>query len=183
MVHTRELTLSSGAKILIVDGLVSDERMAEIDAFCRRLAFHRIRYAYRDAPDASMQYGFQWVHLVTEDEAPQLPIQEIRSVIADRDLTPARAHLSCIQPGDTRFAHIDDATGKVLTAVYFCNRSWPRDWAGELVFFDSGEAAHSVSPLPGRVVFFDGTTVHRGGVPTNTAGDVRYALAHKFVAK
>lgn len=183
MIRTHELKMAGDEKVLIVDGLVSDERVASIDAFCRQLPFHRIRYAYRNAPDAPMQHGFQWVHLVTEEEAPSLPVQEIRSFLADRGLAPGRAHLSCIQPGDTRFAHIDDASGKVLTAVYFCNRSWERDWAGELVFFDAGEAAHAVSPLPGRVVFFSGNVVHRGGVPTHTAGDVRFALAHKFVAR
>ncbi|WP_224368787.1 2OG-Fe(II) oxygenase [Hyalangium versicolor] len=184
--QTRTLRLGD-KEILVVDGLVDEQRVGEIDSFCRQLAFQRIRYSYRDSAEAPMQYGHQWLHLVTQEETARLPIRELRAFVderfADRGLSPSRAHLSCIQPGDSRFAHIDDATGRVLTAVYFVNQTWARDWAGELVFFNGDEASLAVFPRPGRVVLFDGTTLHRGGVPSLSAGDVRFALAHKFMAK
>lgn len=181
----RELPIA-GRSIRIVDGFVANERVREVHDYVRGLAFNRIRYGYRDDPAKELQHGHQWVHGITSEERPRLPIDELEALVKEllpeeQGLEAGRAHLSCIQPNDTRFPHIDDSTGRVITALYFVNSVWDRDWLGELVFYEKDEPLYAILPKPGRVIVFEGTIVHRGGVPSASCPDVRYALAAKMM--
>ncbi|MCK6548788.1 2OG-Fe(II) oxygenase [Myxococcota bacterium] len=181
----RELPIA-GSVIRIVDGFIEESRIREIHEFARTLPFQRIRYGYRDDPAKELSFGTQWVHGIAPDERARLPHPEIESLVREllpeeQGLEPGRAHLSCIQPNDTRFPHIDDSTGRVITALYFVNSYWHRDWQGELVFYEMDEPLYAILPKPGRVIIFEGTLVHRGGVPSPSCPEVRYALACKLM--
>lgn len=183
MTPNRILTVGSQSVHVFDDVLVGPAR-ARVDGFCRLLPFTRIRYGFRDAAAAELRHGHQWVHPVAPDERAFLPLDALHRLAEQamgERLDAGRVHVNCIQPGDDRYPHIDDSTGRVVVAVYFANDAWQPDWMGELTFFHDGEAALAVAPRPGRVVVFDGTLLHRGGVPLSGCPDVRYAIAHKFL--
>jgi hypothetical protein len=48
------------------------------------------------------------------------------------------------------------------------------------MFYDGGEARHTVAPRPGRLVIFDGALVHRVGVPSRECYVPRITVAFKF---
>lgn len=171
-------------QVHVFDDVLVGPARTRVDGFCRLLPFTRIRYGFRDAADADLRHGHQWVHPVAPDERPFLPLEKLHRLAEQATGEPlevGRVHVNCIQPGDDRYPHIDDSTGRVVVAVYFANDDWQSDWMGELTFFDGDEAAQVVAPRPGRVVVFDGTLLHRGGVPLPGCPDVRYAIAHKFL--
>src|SRR5262245_41576051 len=157
--NIRTLPIGS-TSIRIIDGLLPDGRVREVHDFVRTLPFQRIRYGFRADPTAENRFGHQWVHGILKEERALLPIDVLESAVKElfpsEQLEPGRAHLSCIEPSDTRFPHIDDATGRVVTALYFVNSTWDRDWAGELVFYDQNEPLYAILPKPGRVIVFEG---------------------------
>lgn len=168
----------------VFDDVVPTNEQQRIDSFCRMLPFTRIRYAYRDSAESEFRHDHQWVHPVSQDESPFLPIRQLHELAEEAtaaSLTPGRVHINCIQPGDPRHPHIDDTTGRVVVAVYFANAEWQNDWMGELTFFDDDGTAQVISPRPRRAIVFNGTLLHRGGVPVTGCPEVRYAIAHKFL--
>jgi hypothetical protein len=148
------------------------------------LPFTRIRYGFRPNPETPLAYDHQWVHLVAEDERPMLPLHTMADLVqqvAGPEWTAGRVHINCITPGERRHKHIDGARDQVLVAVCFANTEWDEAWAGDLVFFEADNEVLRISPSPGRIVVFDGSLIHRGGVPVGDCPEVRYAIAHKFI--
>ena len=172
-----------GDQLHIVDDALEASEVKRVEAFCRALPFHRVRYGYRAAAEQPLGFGHQWIHGVAPDERPFLPVATVERLVRRLvgDVKPGRVHLNCVQPGDPRYPHVDDTTGRVLVAVYFANARWEERWAGELTFFEDGEPLYAIRPKPGRVLVFDGNVLHRGGVPSSDCPDVRYALACKFL--
>ena len=92
-----------------------------------------------------------------------------------------RVHANSHLFGDHQHPHHDIVPG--VTALYFANPDWERDWQGETIFYDlAGEPRHAVAPRPGRLAVFEGDILHRGGVPSRTSFAARYSVAFKFVA-
>ena len=81
--------------------------------------------------------------------------------------------------GDFQLAHAD---GDVWTALMFVNARWNADWGGDFLLYEEGAdpIALAIPPKPGRMVIFDGTILHRGGVPSKFCLDARISLAIKF---
>ena len=173
-----------GLPVYVVDGAVETASLNRAHTLCRMLPFTRIRYGFRASPDAPMGFDYQWVHPVADDERAMLPLDIMSTLV--RDLagdawSAGRVHINCITPGERRHQHIDGDRDRVLVAVCFANSSWESAWSGDLVFFDGDEEVLRVAPAPGRIVIFDGSLVHQGGVPIDDCPEVRYAIAHKFL--
>lgn len=100
----------------------------------------------------------------------------------DRTLDLHRAHCNLTVFGDAGFPHRDCAvTRDDVTALLFVNREWPREWGGELTFFDpTGDPTHVILPRPRRVAVFEGAIEHRVGVPLRTCHAARLTLACKY---
>jgi len=166
----------------VIDDLAPPEATLRAHTLCASLPFTRVRYGYRAAAAEPLSFGHQWVHALTEDERPLFPMAAIEATVQQL-MGPSRfgrAHLNCILPADPRYPHLDSTTDDVIVAVWFVNATWPEAWAGELIFWEGGEARHAVAPRPGRLVVFRGDLVHRGGVPNANCPEPRYALAVKF---
>jgi hypothetical protein len=90
-----------------------------------------------------------------------------------------RAYVNLNLYGDVQFAHED---GDEWTAVAFVNERWHDDWGGELLIYEDLDKrmAYAISPVPGRMVVFDGLLSHRGGVPSKLTVDPRITLAIKM---
>jgi SM-20-related protein len=100
------------------------------------------------------------------------------------EFTPHRSHMNLTVYGDLTFPHRDGhATRTDVTALYFANPRWEREWGGELLFFDSrGDSLYAIRPRPGRLVLFRGSIEHRVGIPTRECYEARLTLACKFKA-
>ena len=94
----------------------------------------------------------------------------------------ARVHCNNQPYGDLQRPHVDIPQG--VTALYFANAEWQRDWQGELIFYDrNDEPLQAVAPRPGRVVIFPGDLLHRGGVPSRVCFQPRLSVAFKFASR
>ncbi len=179
-------TQFNGHKVVILDGAIQADQIERADALARSLPFHRIKYGYRPAPDATPKHDHMWAHLVTPEERTQLPLDTIVQTAREHfgdGLTVSRTHINCIQAGERRHAHIDSPDANIIVAVTMLNAEWDRDWHGELTFFREGEADLSVAPMPGRIVMFPGCILHRGGVPISSCPEARYALVQKLLVE
>jgi len=180
--NVRTLPLA-GDVLHIVDDAVPTADVRRFEAFCRALPFNRVCYGYRATAEQELSFGHQWIHGVAPDERRFLPIDTVEGLVGQLlgEVKPGRVHLNCVQPGDPRYPHVDDTTGRVIVAVYFANAEWRTEWAGELTFYEDGEPVYAIRPKPGRILVFDGNVLHRGGVPSADCPEVRYALACKFL--
>jgi hypothetical protein len=181
---TIERHMADGRAVHVLDEAVSDADLLRAHTMCRMLPFTRIRYGYHAAAADDLAFDYQWVHPVADDERALLPLVTMAEAAArciDGDVQPGRVHINCITPGERRHRHIDGARDRVYVAVLFANRAWDASWAGDLTFFADGQEALRIAPRPGRIVVFDGSIVHLGGVPTLDCPEVRYAIAHKFL--
>jgi Rps23 Pro-64 3,4-dihydroxylase Tpa1-like proline 4-hydroxylase len=108
-------------------------------------------------------------------------VAKASELFADREIGLKRVHANSHLFGDHQNPHTDITPG--VTAVYFANAEWQSDWQGEMIFYDvAGEPQHAVAPLPGRLAVFDGSTPHRGGVPSRTCFAARLSVAFKFAS-
>jgi hypothetical protein len=86
--------------------------------------------------------------------------------------------------GDCPYPHVDGKSERhavVLSTVYYANARWDPVWGGETHFFNRGmDAVLSITPSPGRLVIFNGTIMHRAGVPMRNCQASRYSLINKF---
>ncbi|MBI3293220.1 MAG: 2OG-Fe(II) oxygenase [Deltaproteobacteria bacterium] len=74
--------------------------------------------------------------------------------------------------------HDNTCCQNCLSVLYYANATWEPSWGGETLFFDeSGDAACSVSPKPGRIAIFNSFLLHRGGIPMRNAPVERFVVA------
>jgi Rps23 Pro-64 3,4-dihydroxylase Tpa1-like proline 4-hydroxylase len=74
--------------------------------------------------------------------------------------------------------HADNTTPTVLL---YCNPQWETNWGGETIIYDTDdEIKKVVIPKCGRLIVFDGNTMHSGRSTTIKAPDRRYAIVFKF---
>lgn len=102
-------------------------------------------------------------------------------LFAGTTLDLVRVHANSHLFGDHQHAHYDFRPG--VTALYFANPDWDKDWQGETIFYDAADEPHlALAPRPGRLVVFDGGILHRGGVPSRTCFAARISVAFKFAS-
>ncbi|TAJ23976.1 MAG: hypothetical protein EPO67_24455 [Reyranella sp.] len=106
-------------------------------------------------------------------------VAKTAELFAGTTLKLERVHANAHLFGDHQNPHHDIVPG--VTALYFANPDWEKDWQGETIFYDqAGEPRHAVAPLPGRLAVFEGGILHRGGVPARTSFGARTSVAFKF---
>lgn len=85
---------------------------------------------------------------------------------------PYKFVINCSHPSDTNFAHSHVNT----TLLYYANRGWKPEWAGETLFFNEelSEVMYTSMYVPGRIILFD------GGIPHSIRAQSRYAPQYRF---
>jgi len=169
--------------IQVVDGLIAADIVRVLYEFLRALPFSLSDYDTKATQDVlHWKYEFDLKLLPAH---PLLRVWHDRIVAMTHELFPgrsvrlARVHCNCHPYGDLQHAHHDISPG--VTALYFANVAWQDDWQGETIFYDgTGEPFHAVAPRPGRVLFFSGEIIHRGGVPSRACPEPRFSVAFKF---
>jgi hypothetical protein len=165
-----------------VDHVVDPGAADELHAWFRRIGYH-----FADADREDTGFVRHLVHYFEEEEWAggtyvSLLVEAARSTLSTLELPFSkleRVYANFNLFGDQQFAHAD---GDCWTALVFINATWGEDWGGELMLYEGGPGslAWAIPPRPGRMVVFDGTVLHRGGVPTKFCLDGRITLAIKF---
>jgi Rps23 Pro-64 3,4-dihydroxylase Tpa1-like proline 4-hydroxylase len=164
--------------LVVFDGLFDAAAIASTFTFVRRSPYH-----LNDYDSEQSTHVLHWKAEFPVALAEGTPvfrdcIRITRDLVAPAPLTLDRVHANLETYGDMMFPHPDLEGG--VTAVYYANPVWERDWQGETVFYAGGEPVHMVAPRPGRLVVFDADIVHRVGVPSRECYVPRITIAFKF---
>ena len=114
---------------------------------------------------------------------------EIESRYCCAMVATKRIYITESRYGENTLIHADWWEGKKesdlgITAIFFLNPVWKREWEGELLFFNNArEALHCVAPKPGRLALFPSNALHRGGVPSRLFYDTRRTLVVMFAVR
>lgn len=76
--------------------------------------------------------------------------------------------------------HTDSAHCNDVTALIYVNPFWVPAWAGETLFFGENGLTEAVTPSPGRLILFNGTTPHVARAPSRDCPILRITLMFKF---
>jgi hypothetical protein len=90
-----------------------------------------------------------------------------------------RAHVNLSTPTDCHWAH--DHRGQ-LGLLYYVNKHWKHDWAGETMFFndDLSEVCFASVYKSGRIILFDGEIPHSVRPQSSVAPTYRFTLSLFF---
>jgi Rps23 Pro-64 3,4-dihydroxylase Tpa1-like proline 4-hydroxylase len=80
-------------------------------------------------------------------------------------------------------AHVDENVVGNMTCLYWFNTRWERNWGGEITFYDVDGRNYTIEYIPGRLLVFDGTILHRVNPLTAFAKDFRFCLTLKCADK
>ena len=59
---------------------------------------------------------------------------------------------------------VNDQNG--VTFIAYLNKEWKQDWGGQTAFYnEQGEYVHNEYPEPGKMICYDGKTIHAGIAP------------------
>jgi SM-20-related protein len=171
-----------GRSLYVFDDVISAAEVTQVSARFADAAFVRDEV---DGPDTAYVRTFnanaQWSSF-DGAELPKVVAATVQQLFADRELALERVHCNLTVYGDAGFPHRDCRSDRDdVTALYFVNAEWDREWGGEITFYNAnGDAVNVVTPRPGRLVVFEGAIEHRLGVPNRNCYEARLTLACKF---
>ena len=96
---------------------------------------------------------------------------------------PLRVYANAHTYGIEGYVHQDSSdTDNYFTAIYYAHNAWHPDWAGETAFIDpaTSDVITSVYPRPGRVILFNGSTLHVARSPSRECPELRISLVFKM---
>lgn len=173
----------AGRKIFVLDEVLTPDAALEVHDHLRRIP---VSLTDSDRPDTDEFKHFKH-DFALPGEAGAEPfagalVEVARGFLASRDIAHGklrRVYLNLNLFGDFQFAHTD---GDGWTALLFANARWEEDWGGEIIFYPEGQDAYcyAIYPRPGRMLVFDSTLYHRGGVPSKFFHGPRMTVAIKF---
>lgn len=186
-VQERVVHLEGGRRLVVLDGLFNSSEVAGIFTGVCGLPFRISNLSeteVQDIPDRRLvchltESAFAGFHLFDGDRAPFL-----RAHLAG-ELRIYAAYVNLGLPWDTCTVHADHFfPGHGKTLLYYVNKDWNPDWAGETVFFDqqAREIVHVSTFQPGRVVIFDSDIPHAARPQALAGPSYRFTLAVKFEA-
>jgi hypothetical protein len=174
-----------GRDVFVFDGLVPDADLAEYAGALEGAPFTRSEFA---KPETSEHK--HWINEMPIANVIRLPLWAAteRAVACARPgerYQPIRSYTNYAAYGDMLYTHTDCSPDRrELTALWFLTTHWEPEWGGETMFFDgSGDAMFCVSPMPGRLVIFDGAISHVGRPPSRICFSPRHSFAIKLVAE
>lgn len=175
-----------GRKVFVIDGALAPDAAELVHD---RLCTLPVSLTDTDRPDTNDFRHFKHDFFRKGDEPCAEPFVAAIAELA-REFFRARGievgdiyriYLNVNLFGDFQFAHTD---GNGWTVLLFANKRWDEDWGGEIVFYPEDQDAfcYSIYPRPGRLLVFDSTLYHRGGVPSKFFHGPRMSVAIKFSA-
>jgi hypothetical protein len=171
-------------ELYVLDGLLPEDDNV---ALARALAAMPFRKAEADRAGTQMR-GF-----VADFETRQVgshPLVEailaqVKRLFPGERFHIERAYCNSNVYGDMSYAHRDASARRPgdLTAIFYANEHWEKDWGGETMFFDDeGDAVACVAPRRGRLALFRGCIEHRNGIPSRECYSARLTFVLKLRA-
>lgn len=168
-----------GMRLLVIDGLFSDEAIRSVYTFLREMP-----YRLHDIASDETEHIQHWIAEFPPALAEGTPvlrdcIHAARALLAGEAAVINRCYTNSILHGDLQGPHCDPPGG--ITAVYYANPVWEELWLGETVFYDTArEPVYAVGVKPGRLVLFHSDILHRAGVPSRECYRPRLTTAITF---
>jgi len=180
---THEYTID-GRRMVVLDGVLP---RPEINRLALRAMLAPFTRTGTDAEETRHIRVFVRQESLEEFVGTPLHAQALAAVarhFPDVDLSLHRVDCNLTVYGDMAHAHRDCAPGRRdVTALYYLNPEWRKNWGGETIFFDdAGDAVYAIACKPGRLVLFEGAIEHRVGIPLRSCHDQRLTLAIRFMA-
>jgi hypothetical protein len=172
---------TSGREIIVIDGLLTHDQIATACG-----AFSKLSFSLCDVDGEDTKYARHWkaewpAKRVAAIDFFRLVEETVGRIYGAYQLELVRVHCNLHMYGDLQFPHVDCSEHEGVTALYFANATWEREWMGETIFYDSsGDAEYAVAVKPGRLLIFDGNILHRGGVPNRECFEPRLSVAFKY---
>jgi hypothetical protein len=86
---------------------------------------------------------------------------KIRNMFSEvNELTLNRLYVNCFAPSEWSYYHTDRDEGYSITFLYYLNSVWDINDGGETHFYINNEIT-TIPPIPNRLVYFDGTLLHK----------------------
>jgi hypothetical protein len=172
-----------GQEVKVIDDAFDYELLLENYKFVRKCPFYYFDYSYFDDPDAEFPVGngTQWIHPLKLEETEKYPIFSSYEKLIKANTGFAsveRSHINCHFFGDNRNPHIDKGQ---INGLLFLTPEWIPEWGGEIIFYEKRAPRLTLEPIPGRLVIFDGSILHKGGTPSKSSTMPRYTLTSKFL--
>lgn len=173
----------AGKEIKVIDGAFDQNLIEENYKFVKSCPFYYFDYSFFDDVNALVPAGngTQWVHPINIEETNKYPIFNNYSdvILSETGFASLeRSHINCHFFGDTRNPHIDKGQ---INGLLFLNPKWVPEWGGEIIFYENRAASLVLEPIPGRLIIFDGSILHKGGTPSKSSTMPRYTLTSKFI--
>jgi len=171
-------------KLRVVDGLLNAEHIKQLANALNASSYRRMEIA---TPKSS-HIKHHSLEMTTE-QLKHLQLFDV-SVAALSDFNSThkfkifRQYCNICFYGDLLLPHRDaNPEQSDITAMWYLNPHWDREWGGETLFFDeSSQTSIGVELVPGRLVLFDGALLHVGKSPNRQCYEGRLSLAIKFYA-
>jgi len=174
--------LINGKLIFVIDNVVVGQQIHSIYQEIMSLPYHFGELDYKGD-----EYPISAHELDTGRSMQVTALTQTVTMLVDMqfpDLTHRldRSYVNQVRYGDMTYPHTDASrNSKNVTAIFYANEAWNRQFGGETNFYDfRGENLCAVLPRPGRLVLFHGSIEHNGSPPTRITTIPRYTVAFKF---
>jgi len=162
----------------VVDGLFNTIDVAMIHRSLKTFSYKQGHKSKVDQED----YETSFVHYYDNEEVKKMNFYiKIQAYLRDElnyKVSLEKCYVHSYGMDQKTKTHTDSTTP---TVMLYCNPNWQPNWGGETIIYDiDNEIKKTIIPKSGRVLIFDGNTMHSGRSTTIGAPDRRYAIVFKF---
>jgi SM-20-related protein len=174
-----------GAEICVIDGLLSARAHLAVARALQNMPFRKVE-ADREG---TLMRGFVAdfaIDRVEDDPLVRATLAQVAAFFPGEAFTIARTYCNNNVYGDMSYPHRDASPKRPrdVTALYYANERWDKEWGGETIFYDAtGDAVVCVAPQPNRLVLFRGWIEHRNGIPSRECYAPRLSFVLKLKAR
>jgi hypothetical protein len=171
-----------GRELYVLDGLLPDDESVALSRALSTMPFRKVE-ADREGTEMRGFVADFSVDEVREHPLVERMLAQVKRLFPRERFTVERAYCNSNVYGDMSHAHRDASPRrpKDLTAIFYANENWEKDWAGETTFFDdAGDAVACVAPRRGRLALFRGCIEHRNGIPSRECYSPRLTFVLKL---
>lgn len=158
------------AMIEIIDRFLSKEDFDYVLRYCENANYNYGEPDYYNLPPTGM------ISPIPETEViHKLFKSKTERLISNINLHMHRMYINCFAPSENPYFHTDGDPGDI-TFLYYPNAIWELNDGGETQFLVDNEI-YGVTPVPNRMVYFDGSILHRA---TTFRNKHRFTIAVKY---
>jgi hypothetical protein len=160
----------------IVDGLFSDKNVANYYQLIKTLKYN----ANHKSVLSQRVYESAFVHYFDDNfQKTSLYIKVLNYLTNEMNfkIKLDNAYVHSYGIDHKAKPHIDNSTP---TVIYYANPKWELEWGACTTLIKDNDIFKTISPKAGRLLIFDGNTLHMGNPPNISAPDRRWAIVFKF---